>query len=32
MPEDGLCPECGEYIGADDWAECPNCGAQFDDE
>ncbi|MFM7127183.1 MAG: zinc-ribbon domain-containing protein [Actinomycetota bacterium] len=31
MPDDGLCPECGEYIGSDDWKECPNCGAQFDD-
>lgn len=30
MNDDGLCPECGEYIGADDWSECPNCGAILD--
>lgn len=30
MPQDGYCPECHEYIGEDDWTECPNCGAPFD--
>jgi hypothetical protein len=29
MPQDGYCPECHEYIGEDDWTECPNCGALF---
>jgi Zn finger protein HypA/HybF involved in hydrogenase expression len=29
MPRDGYCPECHEYIGEDDWTECPNCGALF---
>ena len=24
---DGYCPECHEYIGEDNWDECPNCGA-----
>lgn len=31
MPQDGYCPECHEYIGEDDWTECPNCGASFGD-
>ena len=29
MPQDGYCTECHEYIGEDDWTECPNCGALF---
>ena len=32
MPQDGYCPECGEYIGEDEWTECPNCGALFEDD
>lgn len=27
MNDDGLCPECCEYIGNDDWTDCPACGA-----
>ena len=26
MNDDGLCPECCEYIGNDDWTDCPACG------
>jgi RNA polymerase subunit RPABC4/transcription elongation factor Spt4 len=29
MSHDGFCPECHEYIGEDEWDECPNCGALF---
>ena len=32
MTTDGYCPECHEYIGEDDWSECPNCGALLDPE
>lgn len=32
MPRDGYCQDCHEYIGEDDWTECPNCGAQFETE
>lgn len=28
----GLCPECGTYIGFDEWRHCPECGAEFDDD
>jgi hypothetical protein len=27
MSNDGYCPECHEYIGEDNWDECPECGA-----
>jgi len=29
---DGLCPECGTYIGSDARGHCPACGARFDDD
>ena len=32
MQSDGLCPECGQYIGTDGWSSCPNCGARFGSE
>ena len=32
MASDGLCPECGEYIGTDSWDSCPNCGADLGEE
>jgi predicted amidophosphoribosyltransferase len=25
----GYCPSCQEFIGFDDWDDCPNCGADF---
>jgi len=36
MTTDGMCPECGEYIGDVDTdnstiAFCPNCGADLSD-
>jgi hypothetical protein len=27
MNDDGLCPECCEYIGNNGWTDCPACGA-----
>ena len=32
MPVDGLCPECGTFIGSEQWNDCPECGAILDDE
>ena len=32
MTDDGLCPECGTFIGSDNWEHCPECGAIFDDD
>ena len=27
--EGGMCPSCEEFIGYDDWEDCPNYGADF---